>query len=268
MPALHALIRRFRHPAGLAKGVYAVAILLALSTAPLAAAAPSVKVSAQAEVKMAPDKATLTARLWEHTAPRADDEPLDSQALQKARERLETRAKGLMEAMDAIGIAKDAINAGTLSVRPERTHASRQTSSDPQVRTRLSRPFTIEITDLARLIATYDALTDTGVNALDDVRFDLQEGDAATDQALTQALEKAYRKAALMARTLDATLGPVLSIEETRTPGYQPRRLALQASRDSQGGSPTSEYRPGQIRIEASVSVSWELIPAPYHKGE
>lgn len=249
--------------------------LLALLSVPFAHAAPSfpssshpsppsLHVQAQSWVEVEPDKATLNARLWENTPALSTLEESDSSALSDARERLETRASELIEQMEATGLERNAINAGSLNVYPEHIQGPRNEDGEHETlqRTRLERPITVELTDLERLSEVLDALIAAGVNALDGVQFDLQDRDAATDEALVKALEKAQHKANLMADTLDAELGHVQRIEETQTAIFQPRMMAMRAESDAAGASQASaasEYRPGTLRIDAGVSVEWVL---------
>lgn len=243
--------------------------LLALLSAPFAYAspvqpAPSLHVQAQSWVEVEPDKATLSARLWENTPALSALEDSDSSALSDARERLESRASELIEQMEATGLSRNAINAGSLNVYPEYVQGPRNEDGEHEAlqRTRLERPITVELTDLDQLSEVLDALIAAGVNALDGVQFDLQDRGAATDEALVKALEKAQHKANLMADTLNAELGHVQRIEETQSPIFQPRMMAMRAESDAAGASQSasaSDYSPGTIRIDAEVSVVWTL---------
>ena len=243
--------------------------LMALLSAPLAQAAsshppqPSLHVQAQSWVEVEPDKATLNARLWENTPALSNLEESDSSALSDARERLENRASELIEKMEASGLERTAINAGSLNVYPEQIQGERNDDGEHETlqRTRLERPVTVELTDLDQLSEVLDALIAAGVNALDGVQFDLQDRDAATDEALVKALEKAQHKANLMADSLDAELGHVQRIEETQSPIFQPRMMSMRSESDtaaSQSGA-ASDYSPGTIRIDAGVNVEWAL---------
>ncbi|MCE8020659.1 SIMPL domain-containing protein [Halomonas sp. MCCC 1A11036] len=217
-------------------------------------------VQAEAQLDVVPDRATLSARLWERTpAVARHDDDTDPDALRQARDRLEERAAALIGALEEAGVERDDINAGSLSVQPEYVPAPRRSDTDQEMlmRTRLERPFQVRVDDLERLPHLLDALTAAGVNAMDGISYDLADRDAATDEALVMALEKARHKAELMARTMNVSLGPVASISETRSPIYMPRMMAMSA--DARESTQQAEYRPGTIVIEAGVSVSWEI---------
>lgn len=220
------------------------------------------QVQAQTTLEVVPDKATLSARLWERTPAIAarDDRQADPQALREARDRLEARTGELIRTLENNGLESDAIQAGSLNVRPDHVPGQRRDNGEQEtlVRTQLERPITLTLDDLERLPAILDALTRAGVNALDGVQYDLSDRDAATDRALTQALDKARHKAELMAGTLGVSLGKVLNVQESQAPIFTPRMMAMRANAmESQADAP--EYRPGKISIDAGVEVSWEI---------
>lgn len=230
---------------------------------------PSLQVQAQSTLEVTPDRATVRARLWEDT-PAVDltevkQRQQHQKARREARDTLEARAASLIDALeDDTGIDRDAISAGSLGVHPRRDDArgsGQDEDRQPLTRTRLERPITVQLGDLDRLEDVLGALMAADVNRLDGVTFDLKDRQAATDRALAQALEKARHKAGLMADTLDVDLGRVQHVEETRSPGFSPRMMSASADSRSkaEAASPTTEYRPGTIDVEAGVSVEWVL---------
>lgn len=257
-------VNRLRHPVKrLRHGVLGGA-LLALLVAPITQAAPpppGVFVQAQSWVEVEPDKATLSARLWENTSAVSALEDTRSDELSDARQRLEQRASELIAAIEEAGIEQRAITAGSLNVYPEYVAGPRSEDGEQEnlMRTRLERPFSVELADVEQLGDVLDALIGAGVNALDGVQFDLHDRDAATDEALTKALEKARHKADLMATTLGVELGHVQRIEETQAPIFQPRMMVMRAESDAVGSGSASDYRPGTIRIDAGVNVEWAI---------
>ncbi|MCK0768292.1 SIMPL domain-containing protein [Chromohalobacter canadensis] len=244
----------------------ATALLGALLVAvPQAQAKPGPKTShelhvqAQSSLDVAPDMARLNARLWERTpAVARSEEASDTQALGDAREQLESRTGELVRALEDAGVESRDIQAGSLNVRPEIISRSRQDDdAEDQVRTQVERPVSVTIRDLERLPRILDALTAAGVDALDGVEYDLKDRDAATDKALSKALERARHKAQLMADTLEVKLGDVINVEETQSPTYTPRTMMMRA--ESADAKSTTEYRAGEIAIDAGVNVTWEI---------
>lgn len=235
--------------------------LSATANEAIAQATPRLHVSAKAYVDVAPDKATLSARLWEDTpaiSQRDNDAP---EALSEARARLEERARTLILTLEEHGVARDAITAGSLRITPQQVrNANSSSARETLKRTRVERPITVELEEIERVSGLLDALVAAGVNRLEGVAYDIKDRDAETNRALVKALEKAHHKANLMATTLDTELDGVIRIEETRSPVFQPQMMAIRAeSRDAAAEAPQSEYRPGTIRIDAGVNVVWSL---------
>ncbi|ATJ81874.1 SIMPL domain-containing protein [Halomonas beimenensis] len=240
------------------------ALLLALPLTTLAGQPSTphrLDVQARAELEVVPDRASLRARLWERTpaVAREDAGRHDSEALAEARGRLEERAAVLIRTLEAAGLERDAIQAGSLQVQPEMLPERRVQGGEtrPMMRTRLERPIRVQVAELDRLPSILDALTEAGVDALDGITYDLTDREEASDRALVKALERARHKAELMAETLDVELGAVLSIEEQQAPVFQPRMMAMSADARESGGS--AEYRPGTLTIDAAVNVGWAI---------
>jgi len=243
-------------------GVAAVLATLTLATPALADKTPhQIHVQANATLEVAPDQATLNARLWERTPTQVQGEESsgDSDAIKQARDRLESRTGDLIRTLENAGVDSNNIRAGSLSVRPDyiQTASQGDDSQPPKVRTQVERSVSLTLDDLERLPRVLDALTTAGVDSLDGVSYGLKDSDAADDRALKQALERARHKAEMMAETLDVDLGDVVNIEETTAPRYQPQMMMRAAKADSSGSAP--EYRSGEIGIDAGVSVSWEI---------
>lgn len=219
------------------------------------------EVSAHHTLEVAPDMATLTARLWERTPARAADSAREAspEALSEARSRLEARMGELVRTLEAKGLSRDAIQAGSLSVQPNYVQGPVDAEGQPEqrVRTQLTRPITLTLDDLDTLPGLLDALTVAGVDSLDGVSYDLKDRSAASDEALGLAIDRAKAKATLMAERLDIRLGRVLQVQETQRPSFQPQMM-MRAS-DASAKEMSSEYRPGQIEIDAEVAVHWAI---------
>ncbi|WP_242457929.1 SIMPL domain-containing protein [Halomonas sp. YLGW01] len=219
------------------------------------------EVAAHHTLEVAPDMATLNARLWERTPARAIDSAREAspEALSQARSRLEARMGKLIRTLEADGLPRDAIQAGSLSVQPSYIQGPVDTEGQPErrVRTQLTRPVTLTLDDLEALPGLLDALTTAGVDALDGVSYDLKDRSAASDKALELAIDRAKAKATLMAERLGITLGRVLQVQETQMPRFQPQMMMRAA--DAAPKESASEYRPGQIEIEAEVAIHWAI---------
>lgn len=247
----------------------ALVAALGLSTAPLALAAPDkepdrahLEVQAHASVDVTPDRATLTATLWEKTPPRTADDNEQADALQQARQRLEQRTSQLLKSLDQTGLKRDRLQAGSVSVQTEwlgNRSSSGEDNDERRMRLSVERPITIDVQDLSRIPGIVDALFAAHVDRLDGIRYDVADRNSVEDRALQQALERAHEKAQLMAKTLGTHTGRVLSIQETNSPMFKPMMARVAAESDSSNAS----YNPGTISVDAGVIVDWALANNP-----
>jgi len=261
------LIARITYSAALS------AALLAASTNVLAhktSVAPGeLSVSASGQVEIAPDKATLTAALWEKTAPIPVDqsEQRDPAAMREARAALESRVADLIVTLESMGIDEKRISAGSLTVAQEHTVGDvvRNNQRERLVRTRVERPLQLTIHDLDHVPLVMDALTSAGVDRLGNAQYALQNSDQAEQEALAKAIAKAQENAKVMAEGLGESLGRVLSVTKNdrhRPAPYQPQMMRAHSealASPSASDGPQSEYRAGVITVSAEVDVRWAL---------
>lgn len=236
-----------------------------LSLSPMALAAektpPELYVQAQGSIDVAPDIATVNARLMERTpaVSREEGASTDPEVLAQARDRLEARVGELIRQIEAAGVERKDIRAGSLSVTAE-TLARPQDdgqSREPLIRTRLERPVSLTLYDLDSVPTILNALTAAGVDDLAGIQYDLIDRDAASDEALRRALARAQAKAQLMAESLGVSLGQVIRVEETQAPVFRPQVSVARAA--GFAGAPEPEYREGEITLDAGVNVTWSI---------
>ncbi|HQE69509.1 MAG TPA: SIMPL domain-containing protein [Atopobiaceae bacterium] len=116
----------------------------------------------------------------------------------------------------------------------------------------------VEIDDVAALMQTCIGAGATGV---DGPRYYVSSYDEAYADALAQAIKASREKAQVMASAAGVTLGQVISITE----GYQYTGYRYSdakespAMADEAGGMAEMEIAPGQVNIEAQVTVSYAI---------
>lgn len=208
----------------------------------------TLSVQAEADIEAAPDRATLSAILREST-PWRQNAQADASTSER-RQRLEARSSELLSMLERMGIPRERIDAGSLSVQGEREALPE--GSGYRERLTVERAVDIELHDLTRLPEVLDALFEANVDRLTGIRYDVSDRERFEDRALTLALERAQAKAQLMASRLGVELVDVQRVEETRAPVLRPMMMA--ATR-----SDGADYSPGSISVEAGVSISWTL---------
>jgi uncharacterized protein YggE len=192
----------------------ALAIVLAGATAlsathaqaPAGAAfAPSdgtlLSVSAQAEVRRAPDIATLSTGVVTQAA--------DANAAMRANA---GRMEQVIAAIRDAGIEGRDIQTGGIHLNPQYRYAEDR----PPAITGYQASNTVNITvrDIARLGKILDALVATGANQVNGPAFDVESRDQALDEARRKAVEKARARAAMYAESLGLRVRRIVSISE------------------------------------------------------
>ncbi len=231
------------HPRALA--LLAVLVIGLPATPALADAPGSVTASGEGRIEVAPDIA------WLHFGVSARQATVAAARDEVAR----SVARLIALARDA-GLQEEQISTAALSVSPE-------FDWDPQTRERrllgyvVSRQVTLKLTDLDRLGELTEQALGLGVTDASPASFDSSRRAELETEALVTAVRDARRKAEAMAGALGVGLGAVQRISAvTGGPSPQPMLRMAMAEADT-GGAET--YRPGLIRVTASVTVRFAL---------
>jgi uncharacterized protein YggE len=222
---------------------------VATAQGPTAETVPSLLVNGNAELQVEPDEAVVRLGVSFQEA--------DAAAAQR---RVNTTANAVLQAVEAKGIAKSAIQTSRLDLSPVYDHRPRSDDGPPVVvGYQASNVVTVRLEDLAKVGEVVDAAIGAGANRVEGISFELEDDDAAKQQALAQAIEDAKSKATAMARALGMPLGPVLEVNEAGAfvapPPYQ-ARFRMQEMAVAQDATPIS---PGMVTVTANVSLRYRL---------
>jgi uncharacterized protein len=231
------------HPRALA--LLAVLVIGLPATPALADAPGSVTASGEGRIEVAPDIA------WLHFGVSARQATVAA-----ARDEVARGVARLIALARDAGLQEEQISTAALSVSPE-------FDWDPQTRERrllgyvVSRQVTLKLTDLDRLGELTEQALGLGVTDASPASFDSSRRAELETEALVTAVRDARRKAEAMAGALGVGLGAVQRISAvTGGPSPQPMLRMAMAEADT-GGAET--YRPGLIRVTASVTVRFTL---------
>jgi uncharacterized protein YggE len=174
----------------------------------------------------------------------------------------------MSKALDSIqkaGVQKKSIGTRGLTLSPIYSNPSRLSSGSeegPRI-TGFRASNTLEITlDDTKLVGkVIDAGIEAGANELQGVSFGLKNDLPQRTTALTAAAEEAKSKAQTLAKAMDIQLGRVLEVNESGVrvmadAEYGLRKFAMAAAPGSGGGSPVE---PGEVRVQANVTVRYEI---------
>ncbi len=232
-----------------------LAAVLAFGALPMTAAAQTppgyaipadgtlLSVSAQAEAKRVPDVATISAGVVTqasdaNAAMRANAEQMDK----------------VMAAIRAAGIAERDIQTTGISVNPEYRYAENQPPTITGYQA--SNTVSLKVREVARLGKVLDALVASGANQVNGPSFEIDQPEAAYDEARRAALDKAQARAAMYAKTLGMRVRRIVSISEGG--GFQPP-MPIMAMRMEKAQAADTAVSPGESTLGASLDVVFEL---------
>lgn len=115
--------------------------------------------------------------------------------------------------------------------------------------------------DLANYGRVIDTLVAAGANQVNGPSFEMDNPDAALDEARAQAMAKARDRANLYAKAAGLRVVRILSISESGGYAPPPIMYARAAMADMAAPPPPPPVAPGELQMTANVSVLFELAP-------
>lgn len=206
---------------------------------PEAGAADTVSVNGSAVVTRKPDIAVVTFGTVSQAA--------DASAARDANSKL---MAGVMQAVKAAGVDDKDIKTTSFSMSPVYDADGKKITAY-----QVNNSIQVKVRKLDRLGALLDAATAAGANYANGLYFDVEDSEAAYNQALAKAVENARQRAETLAKSAGRTLGAVISAGESG--GYNPYPIYFgRETMAADGGVPVSG---GTLDVSAAVSVTFEL---------
>ncbi len=240
-----------------------VAVLTALSSIPVFAQAsaasddeklvPSLTASGRAEASAEPDRAVVRfgAVAQAETASAAQKEVNKvMQAGVAAMKKL-----GIPEAsLRTVGINLDPVYS-----QPPRGGADAARPFVPKVVAyRASNTLQVELADITKVGPVIDAGVAAGANNVEGLSFQLKDDTKQRQEALRGAVREARAKADAIAAAMGVQLDSVLDVNEGGVNIIQPR-MAFTGMAKIADASFETPVQPGQVRVEASVTIRYRL---------
>lgn len=227
-----------------------------LSAAPVVAPGNSVlTVSADGRSSRTPDLATFNAGVT-----------TQAQTASAALAENAAKMNAVIAALKKTGIADRDIQTSNLSVNPvygqPRRLADGTTEGDPVI---VAYQATNQVQVRQRKLDQYgkviDTLVNAGANQVNGPSFELEDSDAAMDEARIEAMKKVRARADLYARAAGLRVVRVLTISESG--GWSPPQpiLFARAEKMMAAAPPPSPVAAGELEMRANVTVTYELAP-------
>jgi len=217
-------------------------------TQPAAYAIPAdgtlLSVSASADVKHAPDVATISAGVVTQAADANSAMRANAGQMQK-----------VMAAIRDAGIAEKDIQTSGVNLNPNYKYAENQAPTITGYQA--SNTVNLKVRDLAKLGKVLDALVASGANQVNGPSFEIDQPDAVQDEARRAALGKAQARAGMYAKSLGLQVRRIVSISEGG--GFQPPMPVPMVRMAAMAKDAGTEISPGENTVGASIDVVFEL---------
>ncbi|MEJ8572106.1 SIMPL domain-containing protein [Microbaculum marinum] len=233
--------------ASIVTAALACAALFVLPARAQDAPRPTLSLTGQGEISVAPDMATLNTGV-------------ETEA-KTAREALDANNAAIAEVIAALkeaGIEARDIQTSGFRVQPRYQHKpdARDDAEGPRIiGYTVGNSVTVTVRDLARLGPVLDKVVSVGSNRIGGISFDVSDADKRLDEARRLAMQDAMRKADIYAGAAGVQLGPIQSITESG--GYRPMyKQEAVMMRDAAASVPVEA---GEQTLSVEVNVTWEL---------
>ena len=207
-------------------------------------------VTASAQIKAAPDKATVSAGVV--TEGKNASETASENAV---------KMTAVFDALTRANIPSNDIRTSQLSLSPRYDYESRK---KPRIFGYTANNLvTVTTQDLTKVTPIIDALVQAGSNNIQNVKFSLSDPDAIQAKALEEAIGKARARAQLIARSAGVTLGPLQSINVSNH-GYSPNNRSydevIVTGGGGGGGGVSTPVSGGELTISVTVNLVYEML--------
>jgi uncharacterized protein YggE len=170
----------------------------------------------------------------------------------------------VIAALKRAGVADRDIQTSNLSLNPvyaeqRRLPDGRTDNAPPRITGyQVGNTVTVRQRDLTQFGKVIDTLVAAGANQVNGPSFQVDDNEAATDEARTDAISKARKRADLYARAAGLRVVRMLTISESG--GFAPPvpmyRMAM-----NDAAAASTPVAPGEVALNVSVSVQFELAP-------
>lgn len=237
----------------LIRTIYATAASLTLSSAltaqdPARPPVPQIVVNATGEVRVSPDRATISIGVHSRASTAAAAAAQNSQ-----------KQRAVIEAIKARGVRAEQISTSNFAVIPE-TIYDRQGQAAPRTPSyQVTNTVTVELKRMDQVGPVIDASLSAGANQVNSLAFSVQNADSARRAALGLAVSKAKADAETIARAAGGTLGTLLEV--TAMDVGMPRPMYMRAEMAAQTADKSVPVEPGLETISAAVNARWQFVP-------
>ncbi|WP_417614677.1 SIMPL domain-containing protein [Oceanisphaera sp.] len=224
---------------------------LLISTTALAIAVPDkphLVTQGQAEIRVAPDMATLSVGV---TALKPDS--------RTAKEEVDTRVAALFSSLASLGVSKKDIDSGNIITRPDYQYG--KNGNPPKLLGyQAERQISIRLYDLDLLSQALNKILEQGVQNIQQVSYGRRNADELRQQARLAAVANARELAEELSLAVDRKLGEVYAIEyQPSRSGAPPRHYGMMSSKMGSEEALDASYVQNEIEFSDQVQIVFNL---------
>jgi uncharacterized protein YggE len=212
---------------------------------------PVIVTAGQGEVKVAPDRATVTIGVQSRAATAAAATAENSR-----------KQKAVIDAIRKRGVPAEQIATMGFNVNPETQYDRNGQTAPKTLSYVVSNMVTIELTQLDLVGPVIDAGITAGANQIHGLDYRIANADSARRAALSIAVVRARGDAEVAARAAGGSLGQLIELLATDHQMPQPRYRMSDVMVSAAAGAPVP-VEPGMETVQASVTVRWQYVPGP-----
>lgn len=172
------------------------------------------------------------------------------------------KMEAVVNALKQAGLTKDEYQTGSFTVSPVYSRQPKDPPADWRATVlayRVQNELLIKTTQLERSGSLIDAINKAGADTINEIAFSLKEKEAAQNEAIAAATANALSNAKTLAESAQLSLKRVIKISLDQvgpsSPNYRTKMLF-----GAQGGnSPSTSIEAGQIEVNATISVLYEI---------
>ncbi|MGQ0559299.1 MAG: SIMPL domain-containing protein [Sphingosinicella sp.] len=167
------------------------------------------------------------------------------------------RMERVRTALRSAGIADRDIQTSAIHLNPEYRYA--QNVPPRLVGYQAMNNVSVRFRDIAETGRILDALVAQGANQINGPMLTIDRPEAALDEARALALTNARARAEVYARSLGMRVRRILSVSEAGMPHVPRPMMVGMAQAEARDAAANTRIDPGEQRISASLTVSFEL---------
>lgn len=211
---------------------------------------PQIAVAGQGEVRVVPDRATLTLGVQSRGRTAAVASADNSR-----------RQGAIIDTLRAMGLTSEQISTANYTVYPETRY---DTTSKRTVVTGyfVSNTVRVELRSVDQVGRVIDGALAKGANQISSLDFYQSNPDSTRRVGLAQAITRARADAEVIARAAGGTLGKLLEVQANDMSGPPIIRKSLEMFDTRAAGAPTP-IEPGSEMFRVMVNARWEFVPGP-----